>query len=119
MYRALNNSEISSWDLGEIASILEQIKKYDKAEQVYIRAISLNPNRIELIYSYALCLCKNNQLNKAEKNLLKVISINPDFMLAYYNLGNIYYKKGEYFKALNAFNNALQLNPLVRIHIII
>ena len=112
LYRALNNSQMNSWELGEVASIFEQIRRYDKAEQVYNKAISLNPNRIELLYSYALCLCRSNQLNKAEKTLIKIISINSDFMLAYYNLGNIYYRKGEYFKALNAFNNALKLNPL-------
>ena len=106
--RAGNNP----WTLAEIADMFQYIKQPNRAIKTYKKAISINPNRIELLYSYALCLYGNNQLDSAEKNLDRIISINPKFMLAYYNLGNIYYTKGRYYKALGSFIEALKLNPL-------
>ena len=32
-------------------------------------------------------------------------------MYAYYNLGNLYYKKVNYYKALDCFNKAMEINP--------
>ncbi|MFH0702562.1 MAG: tetratricopeptide repeat protein [bacterium] len=104
--------QANSWFLAESAGIFEQIGNFNKAGKTYERAVLINPNRIELLYSYAICLYKNNQFDKAEKILTKVVLLDPKFMLAYYNLGNIYYKKNQYFKALDSFNKSVKLNPL-------
>lgn len=101
----------NSWSLAEIADNYEQIKSYDKANKVWEKALALNPNRIELLYSYALYLCRNNQSEKAYKYLNKITSINPQFMLAYYNLGNIYFKKGQYLSAVKSYSKAISINP--------
>ncbi|MDD3014022.1 MAG: tetratricopeptide repeat protein [Candidatus Gastranaerophilales bacterium] len=101
----------NSWSLAEIADNYEQIKKYDKATKTWEKAISINPNRIELLYSYVLYLCRNNQSDKAQKLLNKIISINPQFMLAYYNRGNIYFKKRQYISAITAYSKAISINP--------
>ncbi|MDD3149603.1 MAG: tetratricopeptide repeat protein [Candidatus Gastranaerophilales bacterium] len=102
----------NSWVIAEIAGCFEKMQKYYRAIELYERAISANPDRIELLYSYSLCLYKTNNLAKAENNLTKIISINPDFMLAYYNLGSIYFKKSDYYRALRLFNTSTKLNPL-------
>jgi len=101
----------NSWSLAEIADNYEQIKRYDKANITWEKAISLNPDRIELLYSYALYLCKSNQSDKAKKYLNKILSINPQFMLAYYNLGNIYFKNSQYINAVKAYSKAIAINP--------
>jgi tetratricopeptide (TPR) repeat protein len=101
----------NSWSLAEIADSYERIKKHDKANKTWEKAVSLNPNRIELLYSYALYLCKSGQYEKAKRYLNKIISINPQFMLAYYNLGNIYFKYGQYMNAVKAYSKAISINP--------
>ena len=44
-----------------------------------------------------------------EKSLLKMNI--PEGYLPYYNLGNMYYKKGEYDKAISSYKSALELAP--------
>lgn len=102
----------NAWQFAEAASIYEQLKNIPTALDLYKKAVSLAPTRLEINYSLALCLFKNNSVNEAEKQLSKVLSLKPDFMLAYYNLGSIYYQKGQYYKALENFNKAIKLNPL-------
>jgi len=108
---AFTKAGSNSWSLAEIADNYEQIKKYDKANKTWEKAVSLNPNRIELLYSYALYLCKSGQYDKAKRCLNKIISINPQFMLAYYNLGNIYFKNGQYMSAVKSYSKAVSINP--------
>ncbi len=102
----------NGWRLAEIASLYDTINNGVKAENIYDKAVAINPKRIELLYSYAQCLYKNGRLDKAEKVLNDLIKINPQFTLAYYNLGNILYKKGKYPEALAAYKETVRLNPL-------
>ncbi|MEI7473493.1 MAG: tetratricopeptide repeat protein [bacterium] len=108
-----DNTETNSkfWQLAEEASNYERIGNYGEAVRCYQNAIKLNPNRIELLYSYSLCLYKAEQYNNAEITLNKIIFLDNNFTLAHYNLGNIYFKLDQYNKALNSFMIALKQNP--------
>ncbi|OGI22624.1 MAG: hypothetical protein A2287_08005 [Candidatus Melainabacteria bacterium RIFOXYA12_FULL_32_12] len=101
-----------AWYMAELAGLYEQINKYNRATNLYEKALTLKPDRIELLYSYAYCLYKDKKLAKAEKQMKKVLKIDPKFTLAHYNLGNIYFKNGKYYDALKSFNEAIKLNPL-------
>ena len=109
---AVEREDKNEWLLAELASLYEQINNLNKASSTYEKAIALNPKRIEIVYSYALCLYKKNNLDIAKTNLEKVIGINPGFMLAYFNLGSIYFQKSDYTNALTSFVQSLKLNPL-------
>ncbi len=109
---SVNKYRNNGWRLAEIASLYDTINNGVKAENLYDKAVSLAPNRIELLYSYAQCLYKNGRLDKAEKVLNDLLKINPQFTLAHYNLGNILYKKGKYSEALAAYKETVRLNPL-------
>jgi|GEM_PF-2862743 len=101
----------NSWVLAEIAENYEKIHALSKADKTWEKAVTINPNRIELLYSYALYLCRNNKAGKANIYLNKIISINPQFMLAYYNLGNIHFKNKKYIDAIRAYYIAISINP--------
>jgi tetratricopeptide (TPR) repeat protein len=73
---------------------------YSKASSLYAKALTKSPNRIELRYSYAHSLYKLSKYDKAEVQLRKVLSVDPNFTLAHYNLGNIYFKKAQYYNIL-------------------
>lgn len=100
------------WFMAELAAIYEETKKYNQAAALYEKAVSISPNRIELMYSYAYCLYKAKKYDKAEKYMKKILTIDPNFTLAHYNLGNIYFKKARYHDALKEFNEVIKLNPL-------
>ncbi len=100
-----------AWFFAQLADLYELINKPGKAEFAYQKAILKNPERVELLYSYALCLLQNKNNEKATETFLQLLKINPNFMLAYFNLGNIYYAKGDYFSALKYFSKASRINP--------
>jgi len=102
----------NAWALAEYASLYERINKYNKAAFAYKKALNICPGRIEILYSYSICLYKNKNFDEALSNLRKIISINPEFMLAHFNSGNIYYQKAEYQKALESFVKSIEINPL-------
>ena len=93
-----------------LAGLYEKINRRDEACGIYKEISDAEPTKYEYLYSYAVCLYKNDNTDLAEKTFLKVIEIKPDFMYAYYNLGNLYYKKADYYKALDYFNKAMEIN---------
>lgn len=110
--KAYNSINSDPWALAEVASIYDSIGKNEKAISSYQKAVKLLPNRIEILYNYALSLYKGNDLYKASSYLKKIVEINPDFTLAYYNLGNIYYKEQNYNMALKSFSKVTEINPM-------
>lgn len=108
---ARQQSEGNNPQLYIAAQLYEKINRQDKAGEIYKELAEAEPEKLEYVYGYAVCLYKNNETDKAEKLFLKVSGINPDFMYSYYNLGNLYYKKGDYYKAVDYFNKALEISP--------
>lgn len=94
-----------------LAGLYEKIDRPDEACGLYKEITDAEPNKLEYVYSYAVCLYKNDNVDLAEKYFLKATEIRPDFMYAFYNLGNLYYKKGDYYQALDYFNKAMEISP--------
>jgi len=104
-------SQKNNGQLFILAGLYEKINRPDEACGIYKEISDAEPAKVEYVYSYAVCLYKNDNTNLAEKYFLKSIEIKPDFMYSYYNLGNLYYKKSDYYKALDYFNKAMEINP--------
>jgi len=102
-----NNSHLFA-----LAGLYEKIDRPEEACGIYKEISEAEPNKPEYLYSYAVYLYKNNNTDLAEKLFLKVTQIKPDFMYSYYNLGNLYYKKADYYKALDFFNKAMEISPV-------
>ncbi len=110
--KAMKHSFGDVWTLAEIAGSFERISRFEFASKAYKKALSKRPNRIELLFNYAVCLRKDNKLDEAKEILKKLIEISPEFMLAHFNLGSIYYKKAMYYNSLDSFYTSVKLNPL-------
>ncbi len=93
------------------------LKKYQQAQQLFssVPNYSNDPNVIEpAAYYSAYSLLNMNKIQKAIKVASQSIKNYPPTIWSvdlYTILGESYYRDGQYSKALNAFQNAVQLSP--------
>ena len=96
-----------------IALVYEKMQKYDKADEHYREAISLNPEDGGMLNNYGVFLCNRNRPADAEKYFLKAIKIplydTPE--LAYENAGACARRIPDAEKAETYLTKALELNP--------
>jgi Ca-activated chloride channel family protein len=88
---------------------------FTTAKELYIKALSDNPQNARLNYNLARIIYKENNFKQAENLFKKSIQNNPknDDLKekAFYNLGNSYFKQKDYKKAISSYKAALKLNP--------
>lgn len=104
-------AQTSAVNLSNIAKLYIKKGNILKALDLLKQARELAPEDYKILYTYAITLYKNKQLTLAEIYLLETSKLKPDFMFAHYNLGNLYYKKKSYKKALDSFKKAMELSP--------
>lgn len=89
--------------------------KFTSAKELYIKALSDNPQNARLNYNLARIIYKENNFKQAESLFKKSIQNNPknDDLKekAFYNLGNSYFKQKDYRKAISSYKAALKLDP--------
>ena len=89
--------------------------KFTTAKELYIKALSDNPQNARLNYNLARIIYKENNFKQAESLFKKSIQNNPknDDLKekAFYNLANSYFKQKNYRKAISSYKAVLKLNP--------
>jgi len=83
------------------------------ADEFFYAAQVLLPDESLPYYNYASVLIEQNNWSKAEESLLQAIRREDESIVdkAYYNLGNLYFGVGEYKQAIEAYQQALLINP--------
>ena len=88
--------------------------KFTTAKELYIKALSDNPQNARLNYNLGRIIYKENNFKQAESLFKKSIQNNlknDDLKeKAFYNLANSYFKQKDYRKAISAYKAALKLN---------
>ncbi|MDP1675326.1 MAG: tetratricopeptide repeat protein [Bacteroidota bacterium] len=84
--------------------------EYDKAIQLFQKAMEINPNDPLLNNNLGSAYYKSGNYGKAIQYLEKAIEINPQYSMAFNNLGNVYSDKGNIDKAIELYENAVDLN---------
>ncbi len=77
-----------------------ETRYYSDPQTFFESAAADNPNRSRIRYHYALTLKDAGELDKAEEQLIKSIELNPEWGESYGFLGEIYFGKKEYKKAI-------------------
>lgn len=87
--------------------------KFDKARELYQKAIQLNPGWVGGYISLANSYMFNEpkDLKKAEENSLKVVELAPKSAGAQITLGDCYRAQNDFAKAKTAYAKAVELNP--------
>lgn len=89
-------------------------KKYDEAELNYNRALEINPETKELYNNIGASQYRNGKFSDATtnyENFLKFAGTRKEKADAFYNIGNSYLQAAEYDKSIQAYKNALKLDP--------
>jgi len=93
--------------------------QYDKAIELYKRAIALNPQLASLHYLVADTILKTSNADtaRAEKYLRRATVLDPTLASAYLTLGKIYVRTNRDSEAASLFERAVSLQPeLVEAH---
>ena len=84
-------------------------KKWNEAFESYDRALKLDPQSDVVLNNYAYYLSlQSRNLDKAESMVLKALEISPGSASYLDTAGWVYYKKGEYQKALKYIKAAVE-----------
>lgn len=87
---------------------------YEKAAGYYLDAVDHSPLNFKANYNLANAYYRMNQFDKAMERMNTVVNLAPtsfDKAKAYHNIGNGHMMKQDWEGAIDAYKNALRLNP--------
>lgn len=96
------------YSLGNLA---DNKKQWDKAIQLYSKALSSDPNYTAAYMGLAGDYYDQGIYQLEVSNYEKAVASDPDNVDALYYLGTAYEDVGEFDKAIEAYNKALTINP--------
>ena len=85
---------------------------YYNAHSDFDSAVVLDPDSTEAIYDLALTLEKLERTDEAIEMYDRLLATDDKFFNGWYNRGRLQLMKGEYSKALEDFNRALEVEPV-------
>ena len=97
--------------LGLFASVYFEKKMYDKSIALMEECIKLDPNYVDIRYTYASALKAKGMYGEAEKQCKIYINSYPDDYQGWWVLGNIFWYEKKYDDAIDAYKKELKLNP--------
>jgi len=88
-----------------------KMKQYEKAQEVYDKALVLRKDYPEANYNLGLLFVKTKKLEKAKTYFQKAIELRPKYAQAFYSLASVYAQLNEHEKAVEAYEKTLLLSP--------
>lgn len=90
-------------------------RRWQKALEVYKKALEISPNDPALYYNMALAYQDGNKRSEVRRSLAKALSINEDFYKnnegVSYNIGSLFLKYGDMREAKLYFEHVIEINP--------
>lgn len=108
---AKQNNSASSNDLLEEGKTYHNNGEYDKAIEIFKKAVELNPDDDDSWRWLGNSYNRNGQVEEAIKYYLKAAKLNPDDSRNWFNLGISYSNNEQYKEAINSFLKVVELNP--------
>jgi tetratricopeptide (TPR) repeat protein len=82
------------------------------AEREFLRALELNPGSVTAHHAYAMvCLVPQGRLDEALTEIEKARNLDPLSAAVNINVGDVYYFRRDYRKAIDYFRKTLELDP--------
>jgi tetratricopeptide (TPR) repeat protein len=90
---------------------LESAGRIAEAIDEHVRALEINPWKLQVHLNLISLYGRTGQIEKAEKHYRAAVAINPDLPEIYYNFGVLLAGQERYKEAARAFVRSLELNP--------
>ena len=85
---------------------------WDRATEQRLKGwYSMHPDDAEVVFTLGLIEKRQSRYSQAEDYYRRAIQIAPQFSEAFSNLGNVYFAKRQADGAINAYQQAIDLNP--------
>ena len=94
-----------------LAILMMQFEKFDKAEENYKKAIKLKPDYAEAHNNLGVILKNLGKIDEALECYKKAIELKPDFNEAYNNLGGLLHDLDKSDEALECYKKAIEIKP--------
>ncbi len=122
MNELADNESPDANDFLALASVLDRNNKHDRALKVVSRAVGLYPDDASILNWYGYSLIVHTDLyDEAEVYLLRAIDLEPESYHIQDSVAWLYFKKGDYEKALtymqNIIENEIFDNSIITYHI--
>ena len=101
----------------EIGGLLQEALQYhragqmQKAEHIYRRVLSLDPDNADANHLLGLIACQFNRSDIGIRLIRKAIQTNPGFVGAHLSLGNVLMSLGDTEGAIACYRNVIDLEP--------
>ncbi len=90
---------------------LIQNKKFEQAEEKFLKSLQLIPDRESVLNNLSSAQIKLGKYQEAKNSAKRVIELNLNNAVAWMNLGVIEQELGSFEISLNYFNKAIEINP--------
>ena len=97
--------------LNDLANLLVEMGETAEAEEVYRRAMQIEPDRPEPPFNLALLMAANNRPREARRLLSQMLERHPDHAWGHYQLGTLRQARGTRRRALQSYREAFRLDP--------
>lgn len=108
-----SDKELVHEDMLDKADHLAQTGQYSKAEKVYLRLITKDPQNAGLYNKLALTYLGKKEFKDATKALSQALELDPNNDAFYNNLGLLFYQQGKYDEALDSYEKSIEINNKV------
>lgn len=103
----------ASEDLLNKADHLAQAGEYAKAEKIYLKLVTEDPQNASLYNKLALVYLGKKEFKDAAQALTQALTIEPDNDTFYNNLGLLLYQQGDYDEAIESYEKSIEINNKV------
>jgi predicted O-linked N-acetylglucosamine transferase (SPINDLY family) len=107
---AVHHGAAEPWIYERVGTCQLQLEMYAECEASFLHALRLGYRSPGLHSNLAAAYLSLSRLTEAEKHCRDSIALDPN-CFSYTNLGRIFCERGEHAKAVDAYREALRLNP--------
>jgi len=100
-------------DVAARADRLAQAGEYHKAERIYLRLITKDPQAASLYNKLALVYLGDKNYKDASHALEQALQLEPDNDTFYNNQGLLFYQQGQYEEAIESYEKSITINNKV------